>query len=456
MFRRFHIQMTFFSALIIGAVILIMTMFCNFIAARSTQANVWTTFQNNSMSCISHIESQSVITNQWILQAEQNYGVSIDIKDNGNSLYLKKLQGTSAEEDIFQKAADVPAASHGLDLSNPGVVNRLTKNVFFQMKDFYVSTALIPKNQGTVSMIILYPLNSMEHDLRMQRLTFFGTAFLAILALSIFSWFFTGKMIAPLEENRQAQTEFIAAASHELRSPLAVILSGISAMKKAEPAEQSHFLSVIEKEGTRMSLLVNDMLSLSNADNHSWKMHPVPCELDTLVLDTYEKYEALMQEHHMNFSVELPDEEFPLCSCDPERISQVLEILLDNAISYVPEHGKIQLTLTQNSRGFCLAVIDNGPRIPDSAKTSVFRRFYRADSARNNRQHFGLGLCIACEIVTLHHGTITIQDTPGGGSTFQIILPTSDFLFIHCATHRSDSDWLLLQKEAIQIQHRSL
>ena len=64
-------------------------------------------------------------------------------------------------------------------------------------------------------------------------------------------------------------------------------------------------------------------------------MHPVPCELDTLVLDTYEKYEALMQEHHMNFSVELPDEEFPLCSCDPERISQVLGILLDNAISYV-------------------------------------------------------------------------------------------------------------------------
>ena len=93
MFRRLHIQMTFFSALIIGAVILIMTMFCNFIAVRSTQENIWTTFQNNAMSCISHIKSQSVITNQWILQAEQNYGISIDIKDNGNSLYLKKTAG---------------------------------------------------------------------------------------------------------------------------------------------------------------------------------------------------------------------------------------------------------------------------------------------------------------------------------------------------------------------------
>lgn len=128
-------------------------------------------------------------------------------------------------------------------------------------------------------------------------------------------------MITPLEKSRQEQTEFIAAASHELRSPLAVILSGISAMKKADPKEQEHFLSVIEKEGTRMSLLINDMLSLSNADNHSWKMHPVFCELDTLLLDTYEKYEPLMQDHHMKFFIELPEEEIPSCPCDPESQS---------------------------------------------------------------------------------------------------------------------------------------
>ena len=76
-----------------------------------------------------------------------------------------------------------------------------------------------------------------------------------------------------------------------------------------------------------MSLLINDMLSLSNADNHSWKMHPVFCELDTLLLDTYEKYEPLMQDHHMKFFIELPEEEIPPCPCDPERISQVLGIL---------------------------------------------------------------------------------------------------------------------------------
>lgn len=361
MFRRLHIQMTFFSALIIGIVIFIMTTACNFIAENSTGQNAWNTFQNNAISCISHLETQSIISSDWILQAEKNYDISMDIRDNGNSLYLKKLQTDS--------------------------------------------------------------LDSVKHRILLQRLAFSGAAFLEILALSICSWFFTGRMITPLEKSRQEQTEFIAAASHELRSPLAVILSGISAMKKADPKEQEHFLSVIEKEGTRMSLLINDMLSLSNADNHSWKMHPVSCELDTLLLDTYEKYEPLMQDHHMKFFIELPEEEIPPCPCDPERISQVLGILLDNAISYVPENGKIILSLSQTETHFLIRVKDNGPGIPDSAKTSVFRRFYRADSARNNRQHFGLGLCIAYEIISLHKGTISVLDTPGGGSTFQISLP---------------------------------
>ena len=369
------------------------------------------------------LETQSIISSDWILQAEKNYDISMDIRDNGNSLYLKKLQTDSLDETIFRKAEEISAASYALDLSNPGAVSKLTKRIFFQMKDFYVSTALIPKSHGTVSMIILYSLDSVKHRILLQRLAFSGAAFLAILALSICSWFFTGRMITPLEKSRQEQTEFIAAASHELRSPLAVILSGISAMKKADPKEQEHFLSVIEKEGTRMSLLINDMLSLSNADNHSWKMHPVFCELDTLLLDTYEKYEPLMQDHHMKFFIELPEEEIPSCPCDPERISQVLGILLDNAISYVPENGKIILSLSQTETHFLIRVKDNGPGIPDFAKTSVFRRFYQADSARNNRQHFGLGLCIAYEIISLHKGTISVLDTPGGGSTFQISLP---------------------------------
>lgn len=187
MFHRLHIQMTFFSALIIGIVIFIMTTACNFIAENSTRQNAWNTFQNNAISCISHLETQSIISSDWILQAEKNYDISMDIRDNGNSLYLKKLQTDSLDETIFRKAEEISAASYALDLSNPGAVSKLTKRSFFQMKDFYVSTALIPKSHGTVSMIILYSLDSVKHRILLQRLAFSGAAFLAILALSICS-----------------------------------------------------------------------------------------------------------------------------------------------------------------------------------------------------------------------------------------------------------------------------
>lgn len=172
-----------------------------------------------------------------------------------------------------------------------------------------------------------------------------------------------------------------------------------------------------------MSRLIGDMLSIANADNHSWRIFPAPCELDTLLLDTFEKYERLMQEKKLRLHISLPEEILPTCKCDSSRISQVLSILLDNALSYVPAGKDVFLSLSQGSKHFYLTVADNGPGIPDKQKASVFHRFYRADNARNNKEHFGLGLCIAQEIIQLHKGTLKIADTKGGGASFIIRLP---------------------------------
>lgn len=121
--------------------------------------------------------------------------------------------------------------------------------------------------------------------------------------------------------------------------------------------------------------------------------------------------------------IELPEDSLPVCFCDSLKISQALAILIDNALTYVPEGGVIRLSARQEASSVALFVSDNGPGIPDSEKDSVFQRFYRSDTSRNDKQHFGLGLCIAKEIALLHHGTLTILDTPGGGATFKLKLP---------------------------------
>ena len=421
MFRKLHLQMTVFSTLITSAILVVMTLACLLISENGTKKNSYITFSNNVNSCISHLEGQNLLSHQWILQAENAYGIRMEIRDNGQKLFFDKLN-PAKQDTLFSEAAEISKEKMGLDPGYLGSIS-FTKKELFQTGSYYGAAALIPKGDGVLSAVIVYPLENLKQQLVSQRIAFCGMSCLAILAMAVFSWFFTKKMIHPLEESRKRQTEFIAAASHELRSPLTVILSEVQSIENADEKEREKFLSVIKNEGDRMARLINDMLSLANADNQSWSILLSPCELDTLVLDTYEKYQPVLEEKGIRLFVKIPETALEPFRCDASRISQMLSIFLDNAASYVPEGGKVWLDLKEEEKGFCLSVCDNGPGIPDEDKKCVFQRFYRADTARGNKQHFGLGLCIASEIVSLHHGSIEVTDTPGGGATFRIHLP---------------------------------
>ena len=433
MFKKLHRQMTIFSALITSGILILMAIASLVIFERGLTRNSYERFLNNGNSCVAYLETQSVLSHKWILEAKQEYGVELRILNNGKRLFFDKLNEESSSnalgengrkssvENMMAEAARISREEQGLDVEYTGSIS-LPKEVYFETADFYACTALIPKGSGVLSLVLVYPLDGLKGQIFHQRILWGGLLLIAVLALVVFSWFFTGKMLRPLEENRKRQTQFIASASHELRSPLAVILSSVQAIE-ADPGECRRFLSTIKSEGTRMSRLIGDMLVLANADNKSWSIMKSPCELDTLLLETYERYEPLLLEKEISMNVELPDEPLSPCRCDGGRISQVLGILLDNGASYVPAGGKIRLGVEEKEKYFRIYVEDNGPGILDENKEAVFQRFYRADSSRKDKQHFGLGLCIAKEIVTLHHGSIRIEDTKGGGTTFVIRLP---------------------------------
>lgn len=425
--------MTIFSALITSGILILMAIASLVIFERGLTRNSYERFLNNGNSCVAYLETQSVLSHKWILEAKQEYGVELRILNNGKRLFFDKLNEESSSnasgengrkssvENMLAEAARISREEQGLDVEYTGSIS-LPKEVYFETADFYACTALIPKGSGVLSLVLVYPLDGLKGQIFHQRILWGGLLLIAVLALVVFSWFFTGKMLRPLEENRKRQTQFIASASHELRSPLAVILSSVQAIE-ADRGECRRFLSTIKSEGTRMSRLIGDMLALANADNKSWSIMKSPCELDTLLLETYEKYEPLLREKGISMNVELPDESLSPCRCDGGRISQVLGILLDNGASYVPAGGKIRLGVEEKEKYFRIYVEDNGPGISDENKDAVFQRFYRADSSRRDKQHFGLGLCIAKEIVTLHHGSIRIEDTKGGGTTFVVRLP---------------------------------
>ena len=184
-------------------------------------------------------------------------------------------------------------------------------------------------------------------------------------------------------------------------------------------------METIGSECMRMSRLVDDMLLLARADSHALPVRKRPVELDTLVLDTYEAFRPVATEKNICFTVELPEQLTPPFSCDRDRMVQLLEILLHNAISYTPEEGRICLRLICHARGkgFEIQVEDTGIGVPDEEKEKIFRRFYRGDKSRGQQtkkatDHFGLGLSIAAEIVHAHRGKIFVRDGADRGSVF--------------------------------------
>lgn len=425
MFRKLHIQMTIFSSAITSAILIVMALVCLLISESSIRENSYITFLNNSYSCITQLEGQTVISHRWLQNVMNTYHLQIKILDNGKPLYFYSIAEQKQDMAAFQTALELSRDSHGLNLENYSSTQKLTRSANFRFPGYYACTALIPHTGGMLSMIVLYPLDSLHAQLNTQRLAFGAAVLGAIAAVTVFSWFFTKKIIRPLEKSRKDQTAFIAAASHELRSPLAVIQSGLSAIPQASPDKAGAFIEMSLRECRRMSRLIQDLLSLSSADNHTWKLEAVPCELDTLLLETYEKYENLAKEKGFRLAVSLPDEPLPPCTVDAGKITQVLAVLLDNAMNYITEGGKILLSLKKEPGSAVISVTDNGPGIPDSEKEAIFQRFYRSDASRNDKQHFGLGLCIAREIALLHKGTLTVSDASGGGAVFSLRLPLS-------------------------------
>ncbi len=424
MFQKVRIRLTLLCAGITIFILLIMSCGWLYVSEKSLRDNSFISFQNDMNTLVGNLEQQPVISGGWLKNMEDNGKYLIWLLDNGVP-FLHNRQNQSAQA-LYEEAWIFCEPKLAAADSSGSVSAAHTEFTFRSPStgaDYYVCGASLSRGQGELQALILAPLTSLEAQIGRQRLLFLSLDLAGAAALLLFSWFFTKRLLLPREESQRQQARFVASASHELRTPLSVMLSCISASRKGRPEERQHFLEAAESEGKRMSRLIEDMLLLSKADTQSWSIRPEPAQIDTLLLDTYESFLPLAKERQIRLSIRLPEDLLPPCFCDPERIRQVLAVLLDNALCYTPSGGRVDLSLSFSQNLFSFSVADNGPGIPDEEKTHIFERFYRSDPSRSDREHFGLGLCIASEIVKAHRGRLAVSDTPGGGSTFTIQLP---------------------------------
>ncbi len=435
MFRKVHLYLTALCAGITTAILIVMSLLYLYLSEKELYENQFRSFQNDINTIATSLEQQSVISMEWLSKMEARGGYSFYALDNGIPFLYSRLTNLSESSEIrtlLDECLEIYrkeySYSYMFDTEQSSPFNTCIHAEFpFNptggKHEYYVSVIELNRGNSSLQLLVLSPLNFLREQITRQRLRFLLIDIAAVLLLSLFSFFFTGKLLQPVIESRKKQTEFVAAASHELRTPLAVILSAAECCRSADMEKQSRFLDTIRQEGDILTSLVNDMLTLSASDSQRFTCRPAPVELDTLLINTYEAFEPLAAEKKLSLSIALPEESLPLCTADADRIVQLLSILLHNAVSYTPEDGRIDLALSHKKNRFYLTVSDTGVGIPPEDKKKIFDRFYRAEKSRSAKGHFGLGLSIASEIVRLHHGTISVSDRSGGGSVFTVMLP---------------------------------
>ncbi|MCB9008773.1 MAG: HAMP domain-containing protein [Ardenticatenaceae bacterium] len=231
------------------------------------------------------------------------------------------------------------------------------------------------------------------------------------------------QMSADLAKSRDLRRQMTADIAHDLRTPLSLILGHAEALSDGVLPPTPETFDVIHDEARRLNRLVEDLrlLSLAEAGELPLAMRLVPPKslLERAVVAHSPAAQQKQIRLALNVSANLPE-----VLADPDRLAQVLDNLLTNALRYTPENGRIHLSATQTTTAVQLKVQDSGPGMNAAELAHVFDRFYRGDKSRQRHEgSSGLGLAIARSIVESHNGRIWAESAPGQGATFIIELP---------------------------------
>lgn len=251
------------------------------------------------------------------------------------------------------------------------------------------------------------------------------SAIIGLLALAAFfgiSVFLARRSLQPVEKAWQQQRQFVADASHELKTPLTVILANagiLASHPAATVAEEQKWVDGIQEEAARMKQLVDELLFLARAD--ALRAPAVACAVN--YSNTVESAALTFESVAFERGVTLAATVTPGLEVlgDGKQLAQLVQILLDNACKYAGPGGNASLTLTGQQNNAVLKVTNSGPTLTAEEISHLFERFYRTDAART-RGGYGLGLAIAQSIAQSHHGHIT-ADSKDGQTTFTLTLP---------------------------------
>ena len=241
-----------------------------------------------------------------------------------------------------------------------------------------------------------------------------GFAVIIICSLLIARW-----LVKPAARAFEQQKQFISDASHELKTPLAVI--GANAQRLKGEIGGNKWLDYILEENVRMGKLLKELLTLAKVENTSLPETKEKVNLSRIVTGALLPFESIAFEKEIEFWIDIQEDVF--IKGEEEHLKQAVIILLDNAFAHVSEHGEIRAKLGKKGKWASVSISNTGMEIPKEEQKKIFQRFYRIDKGRNRAENrYGLGLPIASGIAGRHKGRIEVS-SENGQTVFTIFLP---------------------------------
>lgn len=306
-----------------------------------------------------------------------------------------------------------------------GILRRKSTKGDFDWHDLSFTFLRVPQKQQQGFLIVSVGINRELMVLKFLLAALFITGVICLGLAFYSSLYLANKALIPIRKSWQRQKDFVADASHELRTPLAVIQTNLELVMgnpKETVEEQEEWLKNIKIEVSHMTRLVEDLLFLARVDSEQQLLENSNFSLDRAINQIVNPLIPMANNKGIDLKIEVePEVNF---YGDEKRISQLILILVDNAIKHTPINGEVRLKMRVIGNAIEILVSDTGEGIEEQHLEKIFERFYRIDKARaKSIEGTGLGLSIANWIVISHKGTIKVSSIPGKETSFTIRLP---------------------------------
>jgi two-component system sensor histidine kinase KdpD len=225
------------------------------------------------------------------------------------------------------------------------------------------------------------------------------------------------------KESERLRMVLLDSITHELRTPLTAIKASATTLLSSgqvSTEDQHEMLTVIDEEADRLNALIAQAVQMGQLEASGMHMELSPCPVSDLVQHALQSCAFSLSQHHLKLSI---PENCPAVLADAAWMERAISNLLLNAAKYSPQRSTIQVTVQNNDQYVTISVSDEGPGIDPTEKETIFERFYRGQQFRGRVSGTGLGLAICRAVATAHHGDIDVQNPPGGGAKFTVLLP---------------------------------